>query len=197
MSNENVLIVEDEVVVSEFLRTKIEDLGYQVVAEFKRGADAVDFCRENEVDIVLMDIKLEGDTDGIEAARQIKEQYDVILVYVTAYAGSDLLERAKETEPAGYLIKPIDDEELACTLEIAKYNQSLKNERKEAIRERDRRLEEKENLLDEIRELVERNSEIMSDLLEYQTLNPEDEHNIEEEGKEAIEAMADLKEKLE
>lgn len=188
MSNERVYIIEDEAVVSEFLRTKLESIDYDVVGEAKRGEKAVEYCRDNPVDMLLVDIRLDGELDGIETAKKILQDTDCVIIYITAYSDPELLERAKGTEPAGYLIKPIDEEELVCTMEIALSNQSLKEQR-------DRALREKEELLQEIRDVVNRNARIMSELLDLQT-QEDDVIDLEGRGDEAFESMLDLKERL-
>lgn len=195
MGDERVFIIEDEAVVSEFLRDKLESIDYDVVGEAKRGETALTYCKDNPVDALLVDIKLEGEMDGIETAKRISEHRDCVIIYLTAYSASDLLERAKDTEPAGYLIKPIDEEELECTMEIALFNRTLKEERKQALEERNRALQEKEQLLDEIRDVVERNTQIISELLDLQT---EEDEGIDLKGKgnEAVESMLDLRERL-
>jgi AmiR/NasT family two-component response regulator len=188
MSNERVFIIEDEAVVSEFLRTKLESIDYDVVGEAKRGEKAVEYCRDHPVDMLLVDIKLDGELDGIETAKKILQDTDCVIIYITAYSDTELLERAKGTEPAGYLIKPVDEEELVCTMEIALSNQSLKEQR-------DRALREKEELLQEIRDVVNHNARIMSELLDLQT-QEDDVIDLEGRGDEAFESMLDLKERL-
>lgn len=195
MTGERVFIIEDEAVVSEFLRTKLESIDYDVVGEAKRGEDAVTYCKENSVDILLADIKLDGELDGIETARKITEENNCVIIYITAYSESDLLERAKQTEPAGYLIKPIDEEELVCTMEIALFNRTLKEERKQALEERNQALQQKEELLDEIRDVVDRNSQIMSELLDLQISGSES-PDLNSKRNKAIESLLDLKQKL-
>ena len=111
-----VLIVEDEAIVSMDLRYKLESLGYGVPAEIRSGEEAVDAAFQLRPDVVLMDIMLSGNMDGIEAAAQIRDQFDVPVVYLTAHADEATLERAKLTEPFGYLSKPVDLGELRAIL---------------------------------------------------------------------------------
>lgn len=188
MGQERVFIIEDEAVVSEFLRAKIESIGYDVVGEAKKGEEAIAYCEENPVDVLLVDIKLEGEMDGIETAKEITKDNDCVVIYLTAYSGSELVDRAKETQPAGYLIKPIDQEELVCTLDIALHNHELKKERNQAIRE-------KEELLEEIRDIVDQNLEIISDLLEMQ-VGEKKPLDLDGKGDDVIDSMLQLKEKL-
>ena len=88
-------------------------------------------------DLVLMDIMLEGDMDGVEAAGQIHERFRIPVVYLTAYADDDTLRRAKITEPFGYLLKPFNESELHTTIEIALYKHRVDEEREKLIEELD------------------------------------------------------------
>ena len=119
MDKVQVLIVEDEAIVSMDLRYKLEALGYSVPAEIRSGEEAVAAASRLRPDLVLMDIRLSGEMDGIDAAAQIRGQFDVPVVYVTAYIDEATLERAKATEPSGYILKPFDDAKLQATVEMA------------------------------------------------------------------------------
>lgn len=125
MDKVQVLIVEDEAIVSMDLRYKLEELGYGVPAAISSGEEAVDAASRLRLDVVLMDIRLSGGMDGIDAATQIRDQFDVPVVYLTAYADVDTLERAKLTEPFGYLMKPVDPKSLQTVLEIAIYKHQI------------------------------------------------------------------------
>ena len=114
-----VLIVEDEGMISLVVRRMLEARGYSVVAEVRSGEDAVDVASQLRPDLVLMDIRLNGEMDGISAAAQIRGQFDIAVVFVTAYAGGHNLERAEMTEPSGYLIKPFDSASLQAVVEKA------------------------------------------------------------------------------
>ena len=123
MDKLQVMIVEDEAIVSMDLRYKLEALGYSVIAEIKSGKEAVEAVSQLRPDVVLMDIGLSGEMDGIDAAAHIRSQFDVPVVYVTAYVDEATLERAKTTEPSGYILKPFDDAELRAVVEMAIYKQ--------------------------------------------------------------------------
>ncbi len=114
-----VLIVEDEAIVSMDLRYKLEALGYSVPTEVRSGEEAVEAASRLHPDVVLMDIGLSGEMDGIDAAAQIRGQCDIPVVYVTAYIDDATLERAESTEPVGYIIKPFDDAKLRAIVEMA------------------------------------------------------------------------------
>jgi CheY-like chemotaxis protein len=119
MKEAKILIVEDENIVALNLQTRLKSLGYQVAGMASTGEDAVKKCAETMPDLVLMDIMLRGEMDGVAAADQIREKYHVPVVYLTAYADDVTLERAKVTEPFGYMLKPFEVKEIRTTIEIA------------------------------------------------------------------------------
>ena len=120
MSNEvTILIVEDERIVAKDIQVSLEDLGYQVLGIASSGKEAIDKAAQVRPDIVLMDINLKGDMDGIDTAKYIKSSFDILIIYLTAYADDNTLERAKETEPIGYILKPFKTRELHATIQLA------------------------------------------------------------------------------
>ncbi len=125
MSRPRILIAEDEAIVAMDLEKILLGLGYQVVERVSRGEDAVRAAAETIPNLVLMDIKLEGDLDGIDAAEKIKANLDIPLVYITSYATNELLDRAKATSPFGYLLKPFSEQQLRSVIEIALHNHSI------------------------------------------------------------------------
>lgn len=118
MSKANILIVEDELIVAKDIQNRLTKFGYGVVAVVSSGSDAVKKAVENNPDLVLMDIRLKGDIDGIEAAKIIYKDLNIPIVYLTANADDRTLERAKATEPFGYILKPFKEKELKTTIEI-------------------------------------------------------------------------------
>ncbi len=118
MNKLQVLIVEDEAIVSMDLRYRLEAMGYSVSAEIRSGEEAIDAASRLRPDVVLMDIRLRGEMDGIDAAAQIRDQFDVPVLYLTAYVGGNTLERAAMTK-AGYILKPFSDAELRAVVEMA------------------------------------------------------------------------------
>ena len=119
MGKVQVLIVEDEAIVSMDLRFKLEAMGYIVPAETSSGQEAVEAVSKHRPDVVLMDIRLSGEMDGIAAAGEIRQRFNIPVVYLTSYADEDTLERAKATGPSGYLLKPFDDAILRAVVETA------------------------------------------------------------------------------
>lgn len=128
-----ILIVEDEQIVAEDLRQTLENMGYSVVGVVSSGEGAVETARKEIPDLILMDIMLSGKMDGISAAHQIRSEHDIPVIYVTAYADSQLIERAKVTEPFGYIVKPFNEREVQSNIEIALFKHRLEKE----IRKRD------------------------------------------------------------
>ncbi len=114
-----VLIVDDEVVVAEDIRRQLRSLGYTVVGVASSGSDAIRLGGEHRPDLILMDIKLKGSMDGIEAARSIQARFDIPVIYLTAFSDDETLERARHTLPLAYLIKPFVSTDLRAAVELA------------------------------------------------------------------------------
>jgi len=121
----DILIVEDERIVAEDIRMNLHSLGYNILGVVSSGEDAIEKVEKNNPDLVLMDINLKGIMDGIEAADQIRSRFDIPVVYLTAYADEKTIERAKITEPFGYIIKPFDDKGLHVNIEMAIYKHKM------------------------------------------------------------------------
>jgi two-component system cell cycle sensor histidine kinase/response regulator CckA len=119
MTPARVLIVEDERIVARDIQTRLERLGYSAVGTTRFGDAAVEMAAEHRPDIVLMDIRLAGDMDGIAAATAIRSRLQLPVVYLTAYADEQTLARARVTEPFGYILKPFDERELSTVIEMA------------------------------------------------------------------------------
>ena len=125
MNNENILIVEDEKIIALDLQRRLERFGYSVIGMASDGQEAITLARERSPDIILMDIMLAGSMDGIEAAKQIRSQLAIPVIFLTAYTDEKTLERAKEVEPFGYILKPFKERELYTTIDIALYKNSI------------------------------------------------------------------------
>ena len=132
MSRTRILIVEDEPIVSRDIQHTIVSLGYEVAATASSGEEAVKKAAEWTPDLVLMDIVLKGDMDGLEAAACIQAQRKVHVVYISAHNERGILDRSKLTYPYSYVMKPFTDRELATAIEVAlsnhQINQGLKLE---------------------------------------------------------------------
>jgi len=133
MSKVKILIVEDEPKVAEVTEGILENLGYTVLSIVSTGEEAIKIVDRMRPDLVLMDILLGGDIDGIKAAKQIHDRFNVPVVYLTAYADEDKLSRAKVTEPYGYILKPFKAEELQATIEMTLYKHEIENKLKRDV----------------------------------------------------------------
>ena len=113
-----VLIVDDESLIRMDLRDIIESCGHEVVAEGTNGVEALELCKKHKPDIILMDVKM-PELDGIEAARQIRFHHEAPVVLLTSYSQQDLIDKARDSGVYGYLIKPVREEQLVPSLEMA------------------------------------------------------------------------------
>lgn len=150
MSEEKILIVEDDVLSGEALREKLNALGYRVGPPATSGEEAVARAQELLPDLILMDIKLAGELDGVDAALRIQERQNVPVLYLTAYTDEETLRRAKVTAPYSYLVKPARDRELRVTVEMALHRHRLEK----ALREQYQRLADLEQLKENLIHMI-------------------------------------------
>jgi PAS domain S-box-containing protein len=134
MSGKKILIVEDESIVAMDIKCALEGLGFTVCSMVSSGEEAVTTAAENKPDLILMDIMLKGEMDGVEAAKWIHENLDIPVIFLTAYTDPTTLERAKQTEPYGYLVKPFEERELNTAIEVATYKHQTEREIRESRR---------------------------------------------------------------
>ncbi len=121
MSKASILIVEDEAIVAEDLSEKLRRLDYDIIGVAATGKKAVALARERRPNLVLMDIRLKGQMDGVEAAQIIRQECDIAVIYLTAHSEPATLQRAKLTEPFGYILKPFEESDLETHIQIALY----------------------------------------------------------------------------
>ncbi len=129
-----ILVVEDEAVVAIDVRGHLERLGYEVVAVADSGEEACRLAAELAPDLVLMDVRLRGEMDGVEAGGQIRDELGLPVIYLTAYADEETLGRAKATGPHGYVLKPFDERDLHVTVEVALHKHRLERRLEESHR---------------------------------------------------------------
>lgn len=122
-----ILIVEDEKVVAMDIKRRLENLGYYITDMISTGEKSLESVAKKPPDLVLMDIKLGGEMDGIETAHLIRKQFHVPVIYLTAYYDEEILERARKTEPFSYILKPFHDQELHASIKIALYRQQVES----------------------------------------------------------------------
>jgi DNA-binding LytR/AlgR family response regulator len=126
----NILVVEDESIVRKDIERSLTKMGYNVVAQADNGEKAIELAHEFKPQIALMDIMLKGDMTGIEAAAKIKEDIDIPVIFLTAYADEATLSKAKITEPHGYILKPFKEIDLHTTIEMALHKHKKERELK-------------------------------------------------------------------
>lgn len=131
MKKPRIVIVEDDMIIAKDIKSTVEAHGYQVAGMVTTGEEAVLKTGELLPDLVIMDVKLKGELDGIDAALQIKDLYDTPIVYLTSYVDDKTIGRAKITGPLGYILKPYEEIELCTALEIALYKDSLDKKMRE------------------------------------------------------------------
>lgn len=127
-----ILVVEDDPLMGQDISLKLQQFGYEVVAVVADSEGALGQAEETSPDLILMDILLEGEVDGIETARRILQRRRVPVIYLTAYADDEFIRRARITEPYGYVLKPCSGRELQAVVSIALYRASLEGERRQA-----------------------------------------------------------------
>ena len=119
VSEEKILVIEDETITALEIQNKLESWGYEVVGLAGSGEDAINLANEKGTDLIIADIVLRGEMDGIDAVERISHNFDVPVIYLTAHADGDTFKRAKLTKPSGYCIKPFNDTDLKYSIEIA------------------------------------------------------------------------------
>jgi PAS domain S-box-containing protein len=134
MTQASILVVEDEHIVAKDIANRLQRRGYRIAAIATTAGEAIEEAGRHRPDLVLMDIMLKGDVDGITAADRIRDLYGIPIVYLTAYADDHTLQRAKVTDAFGYILKPFEERELSITIEMALY----KNRMEARLRENER-----------------------------------------------------------
>ncbi|MFI5144242.1 MAG: PAS domain S-box protein [Ignavibacteria bacterium] len=131
MESARIMVVEDEGIIAQDIKNCLENLGYEVPEVVFTGQDAIQKADELRPDLVLMDIVLKGDLDGIDTASEIRNRYNIPIVYLTAYEDDKTLRRAKLTEPLGYILKPFEERYLRSSIEMALYKHKMERMLKE------------------------------------------------------------------
>ena len=154
MKNANILIVEDEAIVAQEIKISLQKMGHSVASIVSRGEKAIGKAEAICPDLILMDIQLKGEMDGIEAADIIQSRFGIPVIFLTAYDDDERLKRAKFTLPYGYVLKPFRNRELRITIEMALYAADMNARRKLA-----------EEALQKSKELLEKTFESQIDAI--------------------------------
>ena len=133
MEYANILVVEDEGIVAKDLSQRLQSMGHTVVAMVASGKEAVKKATELQSDLILMDIRLRGEMDGVDTASEIHARYDVPVIYLTAHADTATLRRAKVTEPFGYFLKPFEERELQVTIELTLHKHQMERQLRDYV----------------------------------------------------------------
>ena len=121
MAKGKLLIAEDEKIIALDLSMRLSAFGYEVIGSVSSGKEVLEIVKANRPDLVLMDIFLKGDIDGIQTAQILRQEFFLSVIFLTAHSDDDTLQRAKLTEPYGYILKPFNDRDLRSILEMALY----------------------------------------------------------------------------
>ncbi len=138
-----IMVVDDEAIIAMQLEELITAMGYEVVGIASSGEEAVRMSEDLKPDLILMDIVMPGESDGIAAAKKIKEKLDVSIIFLTGYSESQLIERAKHVEPFGYIVKPFQEGQIRAAIEISLYKKVMEEELRKAHDELETRVEER------------------------------------------------------
>ena len=133
-----ILIVEDEQIVAMDISISLEGMGYKVVGNTVSGAETLVMAEQMRPDLVLVDVYLQGAMDGIELARLLRDELHLPVVFLTAYSEDDLIQRVKEVEPFGYILKPFENRELRIVIEMALYKHQIESALRQKYAEIDR-----------------------------------------------------------
>ena len=130
MEKARILIVEDEAIIAMEIENQLQSLGYEVISIVDTGEKAIAKAEVDKPDLILMDIRIKGEMDGIDTAEVIRNRFGIPVIFSTAYLDENRIERAKITMPFGYVLKPIQERDLKVTIEMALYVSKADIERK-------------------------------------------------------------------
>jgi two-component system, response regulator PdtaR len=119
MKKAKIMIVEDEISLAMIMKEQLSDLGYDICKPVTSGEEAIKNVEQDKPDVILMDIGLNGEMDGIEAAKKIRSSYSIPIIFSTGHQDKETMERAKVVEPSGYFIKPVECEDLKLAIDEA------------------------------------------------------------------------------
>lgn len=165
-----ILIVEDEAIVSLDMKNRLERMGYDVVGTADSSQETLELARDSQPDLVLMDIHIQGDIDGIETSVLLRKEMDIPVVFLTAYSDRSTMKRAQATGPFAYILKPFKDRELDITIEIALYRHQVEKELQAARGELELRVQQRTT------ELAQVNEQLRQEIAEHQRASAANAH---------------------
>lgn len=178
------MLVDDEVVITTQLEEILTSMGYEVLGTAVSGEEAVKMAKDLRPDLILMDIVMPGKMDGIAAAEKIRAELDISIIFITAHTDKDLVNRAKHTEPDGYVLKPFQEEQIRAAIEIALYKRDMEKKLQRSYDELETRVEERtaellvanKNLMREIEDRSRAEQKLIKreEDLEIKTINLEE-----------------------
>lgn len=119
MSKARILLVEDDNIIAKVVEWRLSNLGYEMCGRASTSAEALLLVAQTKPDLVLMDINIRGDVDGIETAKILRKGWNIPIVYLTSHSEGNIIERARETKPNGFILKPFEDNDLRVVIELA------------------------------------------------------------------------------
>jgi DNA-binding NarL/FixJ family response regulator len=157
-----ILVVEDEAVIALRLQKRLAEMGYDVPDVAYSGEDAMEKARRIKPDLILMDVMIPGNVDGIEAAKMIKTELNIPIVFLTAFSEDKIIERAKQAEPFGYLLKPFQDREIKAAIEVALYKKGMEEKLRKAHIELEQRVKERTTELENALRIINHSEKELS-----------------------------------
>jgi two-component system, response regulator PdtaR len=151
-----ILVVEDEAVIALRLKKRLAKMGYEVPDVAYTGEEAVEKAGHLKPDLVLMDVMIPGNLDGIEAAKLVKTEFDIPVIFLTAFSEDKIIERAKQVEPFGYLLKPFQDREIKAAIEVALYKKMMEEKLQKAHNELEQRVKKRTAELENALKIINR-----------------------------------------
>jgi DNA-binding NarL/FixJ family response regulator len=151
-----ILVVEDEAVIALRLQKRLKEMGYDVPDIAYTGDDAVEKAGRLKPDLVLMDIMIPGKMDGIEAAKIVKTEFDIPVIFLTAFSEDKIIENAKQAEPFAYLLKPFQDREIKAAIEVALHKKEMEEKLRKAHIELEERVKERTAELNNALKIIKR-----------------------------------------
>jgi PAS domain S-box-containing protein len=164
MEKARIIVIEDDVVIAVEIEQSLQLMGHDVVARAYNGEDSIRLAKQHKPDIMIMDIRLQGDMDGIQAAHIIRERFNIPIVFLAAHLDQERIEQSKLTLPFGYILKPVQQRDIRVTIEMALYVGKVDAKRRQAEHELEQKASNLETVNEDLRnhqvELEQQNEEL-------------------------------------